>query len=626
MASSVTSMDFWSKIGQHRGTNLVSPATEKPAESSESTPAKVTGVKKAGTVSKAQKESGVRSPAHTTMSFSSTLTSPMTAISWADSMEEDEALFAAAVTSCDDDRNGVADSLTKDLVVQHSQRIEEFEATVAQQKGRIAELDADVKDKEIEIERLQNTVQDKEERVAELEAHTQKQELRIMDLISEVKEEARRAQELDEKLQKNTTRLRELELQVAENVDMPDSNTPTEVDDYVEIESVKEATQPALEDVSKPATPEALGATDGSKDTAAGAEDIAAEAVPETSAKIEAVSPSTDQFPALSPVDFPALGSPPQGCDATRSIFITAENIKKVPPPPPAKKLTLGIDPSKFKKKTQPAPVSGRKLMFGVRRVDEAPPAINPAMDVRRMSKEEREPFGYGPTVQIVVGNQAVATLPKYMFMQVSPKAFKYWTENPNATSIKFQKGAFTIGALEIQMEWITMHTYCNKVFSVTLKQGNGDRHNFELIRCARALGLHSMYMGHFTRLYCQQCRDGPSPELVDLIEELSWDETDPIFECLANNMALQHSKAKPGDLEGWSQHLSRHPRLAKKMGEIQARKNFAMGKTSGKGKGQSPPPSTAAEQAVAEEVTAPTATPDTDPDAGWRATTPAYV
>ena len=119
--------------------------------------------------------------------------------------------------------------------------------------------------------------------------------------------------------------------------------------------------------------------------------------------------------------------------------------------------------------------------------------------------------------------------------MQVSSKAFKHWSDNPTAQSIKFDAGAMTKDALNIQLEWITMHTHCNRVFSVSLKQENGMRHNLELVRSARVLGLHSMYMGHFTRLYCQQIRDGPSEELIDLVEELSYTDTDtdPIFDCL---------------------------------------------------------------------------------------------
>jgi hypothetical protein len=357
--------------------------------------------------------------------------------------------------------------------------------------------------------------------------------------------------------------------------------------------------------------------------------------------------PAQEGFSALSSVDFPALGSPPSSNVSQQTVFVTADRIKKVPPPPPARKLTLGIDPSKFQKKIpQPQPTTARRLLYSSRHGNSATPTIDPGKDIRRMSKEEREPFGYGPTVQIFLDNKMVATVPKYGFMQVSLKAFKYWNENPNATPMKFEADAFTLDALSIQLEWIAMHTYCNKVFSVNLKSEAGDRQNLELFRCARALGLHPMYMGHFTRMYCDQIRKGPSYDLISLIEELTWDDADPIFECLANNWLLNYSKAKPEAIPAWESKLTRLPRLAAKIHDVRSRKNSALGGARGSGQGKSKEnqrpsqenerpnrknqnqknqqnqPSTKA----AEVVPALTATADADPDAAWRASGPSYM
>ena len=51
--------------------------------------------------------------------------------------------------------------------------------------------------------------------------------------------------------------------------------------------------------------------------------------------------------------------------------------------------------------------------MHGPRRAKDGPaPVIDCTKDIRRMSKEEREPFGYGSIVQIVMGNETVASVP----------------------------------------------------------------------------------------------------------------------------------------------------------------------------------------------------------------------
>jgi hypothetical protein len=315
-------------------------------------------------------------------------------------------------------------------------------------------------------------------------------------------------------------------------------------------------------------------------DTTAGAISVDPEKHPTS----QDASPPQHESSTLSGAEFPALGTPTPVRDLRRSPFVTAENIKKMPLPPPARTLKLGIDPSKYQKK----PMAGAgKFNFGSRRATEAPPNIDVNKDIRRMTKEEREPYGYGPTVQIMMGNETAAVLPKYIFMQVSSKALKHWTDNPSAQTIKFEAGSMTKDALSVQLEWITMHTHCNRVFSVSLKPENADRYNLELVRCARVLGLHPMYMGHFTRMYCQSVRDGPSKKLIALVEELAYTDDEPIFDCLANYLAMQHSKAAPEDLDSWDQQLARLPKLAKKMEDIQARKNFALGKSNTKGKVQ---------------------------------------
>jgi hypothetical protein len=564
--------DFWAnKIGLLRGVRAPSPEPEK--KPSRPTPAEASVPKKTGgsLVFKAlQRDSGVKSPAYTSTTFGSiSPVTPSTATSWADSVEEEEAEAAGhGYGACQKSQEYTFLTSTVD---RQATRLDEMEATVNQQAQRIVEINGEIKNQATRITQLELAVEEKSARVIELETATIVQEARLAALYSQVDKEARHVVQLEEEFEKNAATIRELELHVAEAVSIPGSDSATEVGVKV---AVKEAALPPPELDTSPVVvePEILNASVVPADTMAGAIDV----TPEKHATSQNASPAEDEFPALSPANFPTLGTPTPVRDLQRSPFVTAENIKKMPLPPPARTLKLGIDPSKFQKK----PVAGgEKFIFGSRRATEAPPKIDVNKDIRRMAKEERELYGYGPSVQIMMGNESVAALPKYVFMQVSHKAFKHWTDNPSAQTIKFEAGSMTRDALNVQLDWITMHTHCSRVFSVSLKPENSDRYNLELVRCARVLGLHPMYMGHFTRLYCQNVRDGPSKELIALVEELAYTDDEPIFDCLANYLAMQHSKTTPEELDSWDQQLSRLPKLAIKMQDIQARKNFASGK-----------------------------------------------
>ncbi|KAJ4360785.1 uncharacterized protein N0V89_001352 [Didymosphaeria variabile] len=620
---SSSSAAFWAKnahkIGQLRG--VLPPSPDQETKPTEPTPAEASVSKQFGSghVFKVKKDCGTKSPEYPSSAFTSTATtsplSPSTATSWADSVEEDEAQAdadAAAAAAAAGHGAGRNFQPMPGTVIQQAKRIQELETTIVHQAKRIVDLEGDVKDKDANIEHLTGAIEEKEAHISRLEANIIDRDTHIANLTSQVDEEIRRTKKLRDELQEKMVLVQDLELQVAETISVPDSGSLTEVEEDAEEESLS---TPARESRTV-LMAEACEDIDVPGDTTAGA--IAAALEAQTPIKPETATSSEDEFPALSPVDFPALGSPTPVRDLKRSPFVTADNIKKVPPPPPARTLKLGIDPSKFQKKSVAG--HGGRFMFGSRRANEGPPKIDTSKDIRKMSKEEREPFGYGPTVQFIIGNDTVASLPKYMLMQVSSKAFNHWTANPTALTIKFDAGSMTKEALNIHLEWITMHTHCSRVYSVSLKPENSDRYNLEIVRCARVLGLHSMYMGHFTRLYCQKVRDGPTDELIALIEELAYTDDEPIFDCLANNMAMQHSKAKAEDLQDWNIHLARLPKLAAKIQDIQARKNFAQGKTYSKGKKALPP------QKAAEEVATTAVTADIDPDAAWRAVGPAYV
>ncbi|KAJ4304525.1 hypothetical protein N0V90_000051 [Kalmusia sp. IMI 367209] len=613
-----TPADFWSKIGQRRGV-AQTPAAEKEEKATDPTPAEASNTKKTSSplVFRSRQNSAPKSTAWASTTAASPLT-PSTSMSWADSVEEDEARAAGTYAEQCKECTRLADT-----VIEQTQRIEDMEAVSSVQVDRIAELEAltsanveriaelehDLKGKDQRIEQLEGTLRKREKDSAELGVKMHENELRIQRLVGQAKE----ATHLQQELQQQCKLIRELELQIAENISIPDSGSATEGDQSINEEQPfpkpTSEDMPIPEDVFIRSSTDALGNTD---DTSSGA----LEATPGEPIKGKVVGPLDNEFPALPHSNFPVLGSPTPR-DFSRPVFVTPSTIKKVAPVPPPPKLKLGIDTKRFGKKPEIGP--GAKHTLGSRRGNEAPLEIDPSKDIRRMSKEERLPFGNGPTIHIMVGNEIAASLPKHVFMQCSFKAYKHWNENPNAQTIKFDAGVMTKAALDKHVEWMVTHTYCNRVYSVSLRLEEGERYNLELVKAARVLGLHSMYVAHFTKQFCQMIRNGPSDELVALIEELVYQDNDPIFDCLANCVALAHEKAGPKELADWSRKRTHLPKLSAKIQEIAARRNFALGKSPDQGK--RPPPTR-----EAEEVAGLTATAEADPDADWLATGPAWM
>jgi hypothetical protein len=70
----------------------------------------------------------------------------------------------------------------------------------------------------------------------------------------------------------------------------------------------------------------------------------------------------------------------------------------------------------------------------------------------------------------------------------------------------------------------------------------------------------------------CDRVRSGAPIDLMSLICELAYPSNDPIFDCLANNLANHHlskTTKKPADLEPL---LAKYPHLAYKMAKIERR------------------------------------------------------
>ncbi|PVH98271.1 hypothetical protein DM02DRAFT_630397 [Periconia macrospinosa] len=288
----------------------------------------------------------------------------------------------------------------------------------------------------------------------------------------------------------------------------------------------------------------------------------------------------TNNFPALNPTAT-TNGWP---------IFVTPETIKKVDPVPPPKKLTMGVDISKFGKQKPANPprktTSASKAPSKNDKVSNSNtiPAITPGEDMRKLTLEERKKLGQGRKATVLIGSTKIGMVPMGMFMQCSELANKHFTENPLTGTISFPEGSMTVKAASAHLEWMNEHTYNKKVWSLQMSRTNPDRENLEIVRAARVMGLHNMYVGHFTRSYCDMIRDGmPSYELMDLIVELAYPENDPIFDCLVFNLVNRRKLGvlKPAELDKF---LEKHEILASKIRKTEKPKHSSQRKVGSRG------------------------------------------
>lgn len=310
------------------------------------------------------------------------------------------------------------------------------------------------------------------------------------------------------------------------------------------------------------------------------------------SADVPLAAPAPKSKSSFTPTDlesFPALTTSmsPQMLDWTEPRFVSPETIKKVAPVPPAPKLKLGLDMGKYGKKPQPQLASSapaRRVFKPSRRPEAAAsapapvdpnvvPSIDPQNDIRKMPWEQRRLFGNGPQVQIKMGQAVIATVPKYMFMQTSNLANKHWTANPNATFLEFPENSTDAGAALLHANWMKQITFSNKVFSIHLESDKSDRENLQIVHAARVLGLHNMYVAHFTRKFCDRIREGARTfEFMDLVDEMHFPDNDPIYDCLVNNVALWRREGSFPDPQGLDNFLQEHPKMAAHLCAVQAR------------------------------------------------------
>lgn len=259
-------------------------------------------------------------------------------------------------------------------------------------------------------------------------------------------------------------------------------------------------------------------------------------------------------------------------------IFATPTTVRTAAPPPPAPVLKMGIDLSKFLKK--PASKQHNKKAeagSGLDRfnVKKGPaPKINPLLDIRTKRHEERTLLAHGPKIQIKLGEVFLGTVPKYAFMQCSSKGFKHFTKSPDANPLTLPAGSMNAEAASAHITWMREMTYQSRVYSITLHSDEKfDDKNLQTCRAARVLGLNNMYVGHFTKLFCDRIRsNSASYEFMSKVATLAYPENDPIYDCLINNLAnlrMHNAFQKHVELEAF---LEKHTSIKSRVEKIQER------------------------------------------------------
>jgi hypothetical protein len=259
-------------------------------------------------------------------------------------------------------------------------------------------------------------------------------------------------------------------------------------------------------------------------------------------------------------------------------VFVTAATIKHTPPPPPAPKLKMGVDLSNFAKKpSSDQRVSKSRNKAGSNKQPTtagAAPQIDSLQDIRTKRHDERVLFASGPKIQVNMGSTALAVVPKNVLMQCSNKAFKHFSEFPDATSFELPANSMDASAAIAHLEWMKEMTFQGRVYSLTLNSDEKlDEKNLQLCRAARVLGLNNIYIGHFTKFFCDRIRsNSASSEFLSRVATLAYPENDPIYDCLANNLAklrTSHSSEDTAELETL---LEEHSSLKTRVHKIEER------------------------------------------------------
>lgn len=464
---------------------------------------------------------------------------------WADSDDEEDFLTSFAST----------------------ERVKELEETVTAKDARITDLTTAVQEKDTRIAELESTLDEQKQRFAdlqltadastaqidELQKENHKQFLHVQKLVAEVDEKDRRIAALETEVDEHCATI--AELGVGENSTQVSSHQAA----------------PATTAVDTPA-----------------ATTVKAEVQHETIDTNKKAEPAAQTAIKAAPTDTNALVSPSAKTASTKAagpsvnlsafpVFATLVTVKHTAPPPPAPKLKMPVDLSKFVKKPAAKSAAPKKKVEATSdeiAKDGPAPKIDPTSDIRTKRREERALFANGPKVQVKMGDTGLSTVSKYVLMQCSHKAFKHFTDNPDANTFTLPAGSMDEAAAKAHLEWMKEMTYQGRVYSVTLHSDEKfDEKNLQICRAARVLGLNNMYVGHFTKIFCDRIRSNTASfEFLHKIAAIAYPENDPLYDCLANNLAnlrTRNAVEKPAELEAL---LKKHTGLKARVEKIEER------------------------------------------------------
>lgn len=511
-----------------------------------------------------------------TQSHSSLETSPggsTVKTSWADS--DDEVEYPALTSPL-----RRVKELENTVSAKNSQLVD-MSATLQEKDTKIIELKAAVESQQTLINSAQATAQASTKQVEGLEKENHKQFLHIQKLVAEVDEKDRRVAvleaevdehcamiaRLDERLQKNETKS-----SLQQDQHAVESIKKDEPDSAVFLQQEQDMVE-SLQEGEAESTPQ------HEQQMAEGLhKDEAKSDVPDEHQTVEEVK-SIDTAP-VQPVD--ANLTKPAGPAVNTSEFPVYSNtatVKQVAAPPSAPKLKMAVDLSKYAKKRSAAPTpkpivaekQKAKATPVVSNKDVPAPKIDVSSDIRSMPIYQRSLFANGSQVQVKMGDVALATLPKYVLMQCSPKAFKHFTDSPTASTLDFPPNSMHPAATAKIFKWMDDMAHRGGNFSISLYHDEkADEKNLHTCRAARVLGLHNMYVGHFTRTYCDRIRAGITIDLMAKMVELAYPENDPIYKCLVDNIAYHRFRGDAKEPEKLNLFVGKYADLKAKVEKIE--------------------------------------------------------
>ncbi|KAI4665896.1 uncharacterized protein J4E78_003361 [Alternaria triticimaculans] len=505
----------------------------------------------------------------------------------------------------DDDNTFIAEFMSQDP------KIATLETTIALKEERVKELDALVETKTLRIAELEGAVQDKDTHIGDLETEIQKKDVEMEKLRKMNGDQLAHNQELMREAGEKDSQIKNLKAELEEKVSTIGSLK----------EAKKAATISSLEQESAALVPvptnDEVTTEDAPKDgisestksngtevvTATETKTKKAASVASDSDSFEIVdAPMTEEVKKEKPANVVTKQSEetetakntsgPSLVSSSFPNFVTKETLKVVPPAPKPKTLTFGIDMSKYGKKPAPsaavktpptsspvAELNGHTTPWGhssrqARDKTGTMPELNPAADIRHMSHGQRVVFGNGPEVIVKLGETKLATIPKYVLMQCSGKAYKHFTANPDATSWSLPAGSMDADAATAHLKWMDEMTYQSRVYSVRLQTETVyDKKNLHICRAARVLGLNNTYVAQFTKQFCDRIRaQDVSFEFMDLLCQLAYPENDPVFDCMVHNLVNQKKVGNAKGAADLEKLMAKHQSLKEKVEKIEKR------------------------------------------------------